>query len=64
MEFEEVDGKIVSWDGGTIYDPNNGSTYDFEAEIDTRNKNTMDGRGYIGVSLFGRTDTWTRMVRK
>ncbi len=64
MEFEEVDGKIVSWDGGTIYDPNNGSTYDFEAEIDKKNKNVMDGRGYIGVSLFGRTDTWTRLVRK
>ena len=64
MEFEEVDGKVVSWDGGTIYDPNNGSTYSFEAEIDKKNKNVMDGRGYIGVSLFGRTDTWTRLVRK
>lgn len=64
MEFEEVDGRMVSWDGGTIYDPNNGSEYSFEAEIDKRNKNTMDGRGYIGLSLFGRTDTWTRLVRK
>ncbi|MFT6216211.1 MAG: hypothetical protein ACJAS3_002619 [Roseivirga sp.] len=64
MEFEEVDGKIVSWDGGTIYDPNNGSTYDFQAEIDKKNENIMEGRGYIGVSLFGRTDTWTRLVKK
>ena len=64
MEFEEVDGKIVTWEGGTIYDPNNGSTYDFEAEIDKKNQNVMDGRGFIGVSLFGRTDTWTRLVRK
>ena len=64
MEFEEVDGKMVYWDGGTIYDPNNGSTYSFEAEIDKKNKNVMDGRGFIGVSLFGRTDTWTRLVRK
>jgi uncharacterized protein (DUF2147 family) len=64
MEFEEVDGKIVSWEGGTIYDPNNGSTYDFQAEIDKKNENIMEGRGYIGVSLFGRTDTWTRLVKK
>ena len=64
MEFEEVDGKIVTWEGGTIYDPNNGSEYSFEAEIDKRNKNAMDGRGFIGFSLFGRTDTWTRLVRK
>lgn len=64
LEFEEVDGKIVTWDDGTIYDPNNGSEYSFEAEINKKNKNVMDGRGYIGLSLFGRTDTWTRLVRK
>ncbi|GAB5522722.1 MAG: DUF2147 domain-containing protein [Roseivirga sp.] len=64
MEFEEVDGKMVYWEGGSIYDPNNGSEYSFEAEIDKKNKNVMDGRGFIGLSLFGRTDTWTRLVRK
>jgi len=64
MSFEEIDGKIVTWEGGTIYDPNNGSTYDFEAEINKKNQNIMEGRGFIGVSLFGRTDTWTRLVRK
>ena len=63
LEFEEVDGKVVTWDGGTIYDPNNGSDYSFEAEINKKNKNVMDGRGYIGLSLFGRTDTRTRLVR-
>ncbi len=64
LEFEEVDGKVVTWEGGTIYDPNNGSNYSFEAEISKKNKNVMDGRGYIGLSLFGRTDTWTRLVKK
>lgn len=64
MEFEEVDGKMVYWEGGSIYDPNNGSEYSFEAEIDKKNINVMDGRGFIGLSLFGRTDTWTRLVRK
>jgi uncharacterized protein (DUF2147 family) len=26
--------------------------------------NTLDVRGYIGVSMFGRTDVWTRQVKK
>lgn len=64
MEFEEVDGKTIIWSGGTIYDPNNGSEYSFEAEISKKNEDVMSGRGFIGVALFGRTDTWTRLVRK
>jgi uncharacterized protein (DUF2147 family) len=26
--------------------------------------NSIDVRGYIGVSLIGRSDTWTRQVAK
>ena len=52
------------WDNGTIYDPNNGSEYSFKAEISRKNPNKLLGKGYIGVSLFGREDTWTRMVKK
>jgi uncharacterized protein (DUF2147 family) len=64
MTFDEVDGNLVQWEGGTIYDPNNGSEYSFAAEIDNKNKSVLNGRGYIGVSLFGRTDTWTKLVKK
>ncbi len=42
---------------GTIYDPNNGKTY--SCKITYKGK-TLDIRGYIGISLFGRTTTWTR----
>jgi uncharacterized protein (DUF2147 family) len=28
------------------------------------NANALEVRGYIGVSLIGRTDTWTRQVSK
>lgn len=46
------------WKNGTIYDPNSGKTYRCTATlVDT---NTLEIRGYIGVSLFGRTETWTR----
>jgi uncharacterized protein (DUF2147 family) len=64
VSFVEVDGNTITWDNGTIYDPNNGSEYNFTAELDKKNSNILNGRGYIGVSLFGRTDTWTRLVKK
>lgn len=46
-----------TWSGGTIYDPESGNTY--------KCKITLDGdklyvRGYIGISMFGRTTIWTR----
>jgi uncharacterized protein (DUF2147 family) len=47
------------WTGGTIYDPLNGSTY--SCTITMRDANTLDIRGYIGVSAFGRTDVWKRL---
>ncbi|MCS6822551.1 MAG: DUF2147 domain-containing protein [Microscillaceae bacterium] len=51
-----------TWEDGTIYDPESGSTYN--CIIKMPDKNTLDVRGYIGVSLFGRTDTWTRLQLK
>jgi len=50
------------WDEGNIYDPKNGNTY--SCTIKLNNANTMEVRGFIGVSLIGRTDTWTRQVSK
>jgi len=50
------------WDKGTIYDPENGSTYN--CEITMIDDNTLEVRGFIGVSLFGRTDTWKRVMIK
>lgn len=44
--------------GGKIYDPQSGNTYSCKAEL--ADKNTLKLRGYLGVSLIGRTDTWTR----
>lgn len=50
------------WDEGNIYDPKNGNTY--SCTIKLINPNSLEVRGYIGVSLIGRTDTWTRQVAK
>lgn len=50
------------WDEGNIYDPKNGNTYSCTMKMS--NSNTLEVRGYIGVSLIGRTDIWTRQVSK
>ncbi len=46
------------WTGGKIYDPKNGKTYDVKATMVDANK--MEIRGFIGVSLLGRTTEWVR----
>ena len=51
-----------TWEDGTIYDPENGSTY--SCTIAMVDENTLEVRGYIGVTLFGRTDVWKRVIIK
>ena len=53
----EFNGKN-QWKGGKIYDPKSGKTYSCKAELD--GANTLKLRGYIGVSLIGRTAAWVR----
>jgi uncharacterized protein (DUF2147 family) len=50
------------WEDGTIYDPESGSTY--SCKIDMTDSNTLDVKGFIGVAIFGRTDTWKRLQMK
>lgn len=50
------------WSNGTIYDPENGSTY--KCIIKMTDNNTLDIRGYIGVEALGRTDVWKRLEMK
>lgn len=48
------------WIDGTIYDPENGKTY--SCKITLVDEKHMDVRGYIGISLIGRTDNWLRVM--
>jgi uncharacterized protein (DUF2147 family) len=50
------------WEDGTIYDPENGKTYSCYMEM--KNDNLLKIRGYVGISLLGRTTMWTRVVKK
>ncbi|WP_224364422.1 DUF2147 domain-containing protein [Hyalangium versicolor] len=47
------------WSGGTILDPNNGKTYKVKLSIEDGGKK-LKVRGYIGLSLLGRTQHWVR----
>lgn len=43
--------------GGRLYDPESGKTY--KGNIDLAG-DTLKLRGYIGITVFGRTETWHR----
>jgi uncharacterized protein (DUF2147 family) len=47
------------WEDGTIYDPKTGNTYSGSMELE--GPETIKVRGFIGISLMGRTDVWTRV---
>jgi uncharacterized protein (DUF2147 family) len=47
------------YENGIIYDPENGKTYKCIMTLD--GETTLKVRGYIGFSLIGRTDVWTRI---
>jgi uncharacterized protein (DUF2147 family) len=46
------------WKNGKIYDPKNGKTY--SASMTLVSPTQLNLRGFIGISLIGRTTTWTR----
>lgn len=54
-DFEFDDGQ---WEDGDIYDPKTGKTY--SCIIKLEKDGGLHVRGYIGLSLFGRTAYWTK----
>ncbi|KUG07695.1 DUF2147 domain-containing protein [Solirubrum puertoriconensis] len=55
FEYDEAN----KWDDGKIYDPETGKTYSCYMKM--LNANTMEVKGYIGISMIGRSQTWTRV---
>ena len=47
------------WKEGTIYDPKNGKTYSCYMKFEDESKKKLKIRGFIGISLLGRTTWWT-----
>lgn len=46
------------WENGTIYDPKSGRTY--SCKMTMNGTNNLDIRGYMGITMLGRTENWTR----
>lgn len=46
---------------GEILDPHNGKSYHCNMQLENNNEK-LNVRGYIGLPLFGRTQTWIRMT--
>lgn len=51
------DGKST-WEGGTIYDARSGKTY--SCYLTLQADKSLKVRGYVGISLFGQTNIWTK----
>ena len=47
------------WNGGFVLDPKSGKTYRSELRV-TDDGGKLEVRGFIGFSLFGRTQVWIR----
>lgn len=47
-----------TWDDGEVYDPNNGKTYSCKMTLVSPTQ--LDIRGYIGISIIGRTSKFTK----
>src|SRR6266852_3308638 len=48
-----------TWVSGSIYDPATGNIYTCHLALDGDDRLRL--RGYVGIPLFGRTTTWTRV---
>lgn len=48
-----------TWDSGQILDPENGKLYKCKMKLEDGGQKLVV-RGYIGVSLLGRSQTWVR----
>ncbi len=60
MEGFVFDGRDT-WHKGTIYDPDNGKTYKCKVRIGDDGE--LKVRGFIGFSMLGRTEVWTRVEK-
>lgn len=58
--LKELQLKNHSLKNGIIYDPNSGKSYRC---IITINDNDLSVRGYIGITLLGRTEKWTKCYK-
>ncbi|MBV9554351.1 MAG: DUF2147 domain-containing protein [Alphaproteobacteria bacterium] len=50
-----------TWEGGTVYDADDGNTY--HATMKLQSDGALRLHGYIGISLIGASEVWTRATQ-
>ncbi len=50
----------LDYDGGTILDPETGKVYSASMRL-SADGTQLNVRGFVGLSIFGRSQTWTRV---
>jgi uncharacterized protein (DUF2147 family) len=55
-DFEYRKGE---WTNGRIYNPSDGKEYKGHLKINS--DKTLNVRGYVGIAIIGKSDTWTRV---
>jgi uncharacterized protein (DUF2147 family) len=59
----EYDTREQQWEKGSIYDPDNGKTYDCFAWFEEGDYNLLYLKGYVaGIKALGRKTIWTRKL--
>ena len=58
--MKQSTGDKAVFEGGEILDPKNGKVYKSKLKL-VEGGTRLDVRGYIGVPMLGRTQTWTRV---
>ena len=53
-------GDPLTWQGGQVLDPDSGAIYSAKLS-ESADGTTLTVRGFIGISLIGRTQTWRRV---
>lgn len=59
--LKQNEESLKQWDQGTILDPLNGKTYRSTITLSDDGMQ-LKVRGYIGIPLFGRSQTWLRVL--
>ena len=59
-DLKSANQDSTKYDGGKILDPANGSIYRSKLELIEKGQK-LEVRGYIGISLFGRSQTWLKV---